>query len=131
MIFAERGAGAFWNGRPAFCREARGLDNATVCHGSLASFAEIGKDAALGEVLMHARIGRTWSDAYGHMLVATGRADMMLDPIVSRWDVSAVAVIVQESGAFFGTLFAEETIGDSALSCVPGMQSELGTIFTK
>ncbi len=30
---------------------------------------------------VHAR--RTWGDAYGHMLVATGRADIMLDPVMN------------------------------------------------
>jgi fructose-1,6-bisphosphatase/inositol monophosphatase family enzyme len=44
---------------------------------------------------------RTWSDAYGHALVATGRVDAMIDPVVSRWDLSAIRVIVQEAGGKF------------------------------
>lgn len=41
---------------------------------------------------------RTWGDAYGHMLVASGRVQAMVDPVVSRWDVSAVIPIVEEAG---------------------------------
>ena len=44
---------------------------------------------------------RTWSDAYGHCLVATGRVDAMIDPVVSRWDLSAIKIIVEEAGGRF------------------------------
>ncbi len=44
---------------------------------------------------------RTWGDCYGYVLVATGRAEVMIDPIVNVWDVAAAAPIVTEAG---GTL---------------------------
>ena len=44
---------------------------------------------------------RTWGDAYGHCLVAMGRVEAMVDPIVSPWDVSSVGLIVEEAGGRF------------------------------
>jgi fructose-1,6-bisphosphatase/inositol monophosphatase family enzyme len=41
---------------------------------------------------------RTWSDAFGYTLVASGRVECMMDPGVSRWDVSAFHVIIPEAG---------------------------------
>ena len=45
---------------------------------------------------------RTWCDAYGHFLVATGRIEAMVEPIVNHWDVSSVSLIVTEAG---GTIY--------------------------
>jgi histidinol phosphatase-like enzyme (inositol monophosphatase family) len=48
-----------------------------------------------------ARITRSWGDGYGYLMVATGRADMMVDPICNAWDVAAIAPVVTEAGGKF------------------------------
>jgi len=40
---------------------------------------------------------RTWGDVYGYLLVATGRVDIMIDPILNVWDAAAVQPIIQEA----------------------------------
>ena len=47
------------------------------------------------------RITRTWGDGYGYLLVATGRAEAMADPMLNAWDAAAVAVVVSEAGGRF------------------------------
>ena len=47
------------------------------------------------------RIVRTWGDGYGYLLVATGRAEAMADPMLNAWDAAAVAVVVSEAGGTF------------------------------
>jgi fructose-1,6-bisphosphatase/inositol monophosphatase family enzyme len=44
---------------------------------------------------------RTWGDAYGYALVATGRADVMVDPVIAVWDVAPMPVILAEAGGRF------------------------------
>ncbi|MFT5301103.1 MAG: histidinol-phosphatase [Mariniblastus sp.] len=44
---------------------------------------------------------RTWGDAYGYYLVATGRVEMMIDPILNIWDAAAVQPIIEEAGGTF------------------------------
>lgn len=44
---------------------------------------------------------RTWGDVYGYLLVATGKADVMIDPILNVWDAAAVQPIIQEAGGRF------------------------------
>ena len=44
---------------------------------------------------------RSWGDCYGHCLVATGRADVMLDPVMNAWDCAALLPIVREAGGRF------------------------------
>src|SRR5262249_9236767 len=33
-----------------------------------------------------AGMSRTWGDCYGYLLVATGRAEVMVDPVLAAWD---------------------------------------------
>lgn len=41
---------------------------------------------------------RGWSDCYGYLLLATGRADAVIEPGVHPWDVAAIVPIIQEAG---------------------------------
>ena len=44
---------------------------------------------------------RSWGDGYGYLMVATGRADIMVDPICNPWDVAAILPVVVEAGGKF------------------------------
>lgn len=46
-------------------------------------------------------MSRTWGDCYGYLLVATGRAEVMVDPILSAWDAAALMPIIEEAGGVF------------------------------
>jgi myo-inositol-1(or 4)-monophosphatase len=54
------------------------------------------------------RVG--WSDAYGHALVASGRLELMLDPIINPWDGGPFPVLLREAGGFFGSWTGEESL---------------------
>ncbi|MDR2641622.1 MAG: inositol monophosphatase family protein [Planctomycetaceae bacterium] len=60
---------------------------------------------------------RTWGDAYGYFLVATGRAEIMVDPILSDWDAAPLMIILEEAGGKFTdwkgnrTIYGKEGIG--------------------
>jgi histidinol-phosphatase len=63
------------------------------------------------------RITRGWGDAYGHALVATGRAEVMVDPVLAVWDAAPLLPIVREAGGRFTDLQGNETIhGGSGIS---------------
>jgi fructose-1,6-bisphosphatase/inositol monophosphatase family enzyme len=62
--------------------------------------------AALFEQVVHGagiRL-RTWADGYGYALVATGRAEAMVDLTISVWDVAGMPVILDEAGGRFSDL---------------------------
>lgn len=46
-------------------------------------------------------LARTWGDGYGYLMVATGKADLMVDPICNAWDVAAMVPILSEAGGRF------------------------------
>ncbi len=45
-----------------------------------------------------ARLVRTWGDCYGYLLVASGQADVMIDPLMCPWDIAALVPIIRGSG---------------------------------
>lgn len=48
-----------------------------------------------------ARLARTWGDGYGYLLVATGRAEVMIDPVMNLWDAAPLQTIIEEAGGQF------------------------------
>jgi len=67
------------------------------------------------------RLARTWGDAYGYMMVATGRADVMIDAAMSVWDAAALLPILTEAGGTFtdwhgnATIYAGEGLATNGL----------------
>jgi histidinol-phosphatase len=57
-----------------------------------------------------AYVTRTWGDCYGYLLVATGRAEVMVDPMLNVWDAAAVQPIIEEAGGTFTDWQGEPTI---------------------
>lgn len=107
--WAARGRGCRWNGRPARVSGVTDLSEALVVMTDAAGPPQPLADSAR-RVLARAQLRRGWSDAYGHLLVATGRADVMLDPQMSVWDCAALAPIIEEAGGTFTSWSGERTI---------------------
>jgi myo-inositol-1(or 4)-monophosphatase len=102
MVAAATGEGCWWNGRPARVSPVSALDEALVAFTDVCSFAQHGRSAAWQRIQRATRSRAGWGDAYGHCLVATGRAELMLDPIMSPWDCAPFPPILAEAGGYFG-----------------------------
>jgi fructose-1,6-bisphosphatase/inositol monophosphatase family enzyme len=63
-----------------------------------------------------ASMTRTWGDAFGYMMVATGRLEAMIDPIVSPWDVAPLPLIIEEAGGPYTDLNGIAQLSDSAVA---------------
>jgi histidinol-phosphatase len=101
IVYAARGEGCYWNGRRARVSSEADLGNAAVLATDVTAMAAFGREAAYAGLRDRTRLHRTWGDCYGHALVATGRAEVMLDPIMNIWDTAALMPIVEEAGGTF------------------------------
>lgn len=116
MVAAATGEGCWWNGRRARVSQTARLKDALVCHYDAAAFAQYGKEAAWERFQQQAGYRAGWCDCYAYLLVATGRADVALDPIMNAWDCGPFPPILQEAGGYFGdwqgnvTIHAHEAI---------------------
>ncbi len=110
MVYAASGLGCYWNGRRAQVAKTERLERSLVSFTDASAFERYGRAEAWRRIqaASYYRVG--WSDAYGHMLVATGRVEVMLDPVMSPWDCGPFPVILREAGGYFGSWSGEETI---------------------
>jgi myo-inositol-1(or 4)-monophosphatase len=116
MIGAE-GRGTTVNGRPVRVRQTEHLADATFAYTDSANFHRRGLGAAFHALQQRVRLVRGWGDCYGHFLVAAGRADIMLDPVLSLWDVAALKPCVEGAGGRLTEISGENPpLGKSALS---------------
>ncbi len=110
MLAAADGLGCWWNGRPARVSAVPSLDQAWVTCTDPLSFDKTGRRAAWERLKQAAYHRGGWSDAYGYLLVATGRAEVMLDPVMEVWDCGPFPPIFREAGGYFGDWKGSETI---------------------
>jgi histidinol phosphatase-like enzyme (inositol monophosphatase family) len=108
QIAAAPGEGCWHNGTRAQVSAIHRLSAATV----LATGID-GLRALAG----HAGLARTWGDCYGYLLVATGRAEVMVDLRMGDWDSACLLPIIEEAGGVFTDLAGRRTaFGGSAVA---------------
>jgi histidinol phosphatase-like enzyme (inositol monophosphatase family) len=117
LVYAARGLGCFWNGARARVSATATLDEALLLATDFGMCERYGFGPATERLQRRVAQRRTWGDCYGHILVATGRADIMLDPVMNVWDCAALLPIVEEAGGTFTDWRGERTIrGGNAIS---------------
>jgi myo-inositol-1(or 4)-monophosphatase len=116
MIAAASGLGCWWNGRPAHVSSVNELKQAYFSTTTVQAFEKHGRAGAFQRLMRSCYYQTGWSDAYGYLLVATGRVEMMLDPVMNVWDCGPFPPILSEAGGFFGdwkgnvTIYAHEAL---------------------
>jgi len=110
MISAASGLGCWWNGRQAHVSEVNALERAALAFTDIGKFRGEKMEAGLRRLLDRVWYRAGWGDAYGYMLVASGRAEIMLDPVMEVWDCAPLLPILREAGGYFGDWLGHETI---------------------
>ena len=107
---AVLGGGARCNGSPIRVSPIDRLDQALFCYESPAWFHKNGMTAIFDDLNRTTALQRGLCDAYGHMLVASGRAEVVVEPQLSVWDVAATSLVVEEAGGRFSDLAGSPSI---------------------
>jgi histidinol-phosphatase len=104
-LVAATGAGAWINGQRARVSECDDLAAARLVTSGFEYWRDRSNDAdraGFDRLVKATRFARTWGDGYGYFLVATGRMDLLADPIAgSYWDYAPMDVILTEAGGRF------------------------------
>ncbi len=121
-ISAGIGEGCYWNGRRSHTSKKNKLSECLICTTSPTRLEElIGRnkyDSITGSFGLY----RGWGDCWGHILVATGRAEAMLDARMALWDAAPLGVIVSEAGGKYFDFTGKQRIdGGNLASCAPGI----------
>ncbi|MDR2346558.1 MAG: histidinol-phosphatase [Planctomycetaceae bacterium] len=127
MIWAGKGIGAwhetmrFKNPIRAKVSNCKNINDAIFLTSEVLTYDKVQRQDAYKRLEKNVSLTRTWGDAYGYFLVATGRADIMIDPILSDWDAAPVMIILEEAGGKFTdwngkqTIYGKEGIGTNGI----------------
>src|SRR5690606_16776775 len=122
--------GCWWNDHRCRVSDVSTLDAATVLTTDERFRHTPELRAGWLRVAEAAQVSRTWGDCFGYLLVATGRAEAMLDPQLSAWDAAALQPIITEAGGTFTDWSGTPTaFGGSAVACSAGIAAAVQALL--
>ena len=120
VVAAAPGEGCWWNGSRTHVSTVDTLSAATAVTTDDRFLERPYRSEQWRALASQVGVARTWGDCFGYLLVATGRADIMVDDIVNPWDAAAFFPIIEEAGGRFtswagtSTAFGESVIATNA-----------------
>jgi histidinol-phosphatase len=130
LVAAANGEGCWWNGVRTRVSEVSEIGQAAVLttderFSYAPQYLEGWRQLASAAGLV-----RSWGDCYGYLLVATGRAEVMVDGIMSAWDAAALLPVIREAGgAFTDWNGAATAFGGSAIATNAHLASEVRSLL--
>lgn len=120
LVAAAPGEGCWWNGTRAAVSTVGTLSQATALITDDRFLERPHRREPWNALASQVAVARTWGDCYGYLLVATGRAEIMVDDIVNPWDAAAIYPLITEAGGRFSdwrgrnTAFGGDVIATNA-----------------
>ncbi len=114
------------NGQPVRVRSGRPLSQATVLTSDPLNPEKYQNGPAYEALIRRARLTRTWGDGYGYLLLASGWADVMLDPIMNPWDIQALIPVVRGAGGIITDWQGRDPVkASSIIAAAPSLHAEI------
>lgn len=114
------------NGKKVEVRKCDRIEDAvllTTDHLNIGQFQNLEK---FEELMRRVKLYRNWGDCYGYYLLATGFADIMIDPIMSPWDSMALIPIVKGAGGIISDYHDGDAVtGESIIAAAPGIHNQV------
>ena len=112
------------NGRAVRVRPMTKIEDATLLTTNVHSPSRHQNGAAFDKLAARARLFRTWGDCYGYLLVASGWADVMCDPIMNPWDIAALIPVVRGAGGVITDWQGKDPVNaKSMVAAGPGLHA--------
>jgi histidinol phosphatase-like enzyme (inositol monophosphatase family) len=128
ILVGARGEGCWWNDERCSVSSVSHISAATVLT-TAAPFGGTDVRARWDELTRRSALSRTWGDCYGYCLVATGRAEVMVDPKVSEWDIAAFVPIIAEAGGVLSGWTTGSPFDGSAIATNSALADEAREIL--
>jgi histidinol-phosphatase len=131
LVCAALGEGCWWNDARASVSKVDSLADAAVLTTDHRFANNPDRGEAWRELASRSHMARGWSDCYGYLCVATGRAEAMVDPEMTPWDAAALIPVISEAGGVITdwkgkvTAFGDGIVASNA-ALAPQVQDILG-----
>ena len=114
------------NGNIVKVRETKNISDAVLLatdHFAIGEYFDQGKFDSLAKKV---KLYRNWGDCYGYYLVATGFADIMIDPIMNIWDSMALIPVIKGAGGTITDYKGNDAVsGTSTIASTPAIHNEI------
>lgn len=118
------------NGFEVKVKETESLEKATLLTTDHLAFEEFQDLTKFENLIRKVKLYRQWGDCYGYYLVATGFAQIMIDPIMSIWDIMALVPIIKGAGGIITDYQGNDAVkGDSIIAATPNIHKEVVKIL--
>jgi histidinol phosphatase-like enzyme (inositol monophosphatase family) len=125
LVAAAAGSGCWHNERRCRVSSVAQLKDATILGTDVRFSENPARATRWSSLAADAGIARTWGDCYGYVLVATGRAEVMVDNRLSPWDVAALVPIIEEAGGLLTDWRGQRGMGRDAVATNAALADEV------
>lgn len=120
MLLIGAGGETRLNGEKAQVRPCARIEDALLLSSLHYEIAEFQDMVAFESLARRAGQYRMWADCHGYFLLATGYADIMLDPVMEIWDFMALIPIVEGAGGTITDWHGRDPIGGHGIVATAG-----------
>jgi myo-inositol-1(or 4)-monophosphatase len=114
------------NSREVSVRSCSRLEDATLLTTDPNLADRFQDGAKFQELRRSTAMTRTWGDCFGYLMLASGRADIMLDPIMNQWDLMPLIPIIRGAGGVITDWHGGDPVtGNSIVAAGPGLHSQV------
>ena len=116
----------FLNETQVKVRECSSIDNSVMLSTDHYAFGKYQNLEKYETLCKNVKLYRNWGDCYGYFLLATGYADIMIDAIMSVWDLMALVPVIKGAGGIITDYQGNDAVkGESALAASPAIHGQL------
>lgn len=113
-------------------RECDKIENATLLTTDHLNIEKFQNSKAFENLMRRVKMYRQWGDCYGYYLVATGFADIMIDPIMSMWDTMALIPIIRGAGGKITDYQGNDPVrGNSTVATAGNIHEDVISVLNK
>jgi myo-inositol-1(or 4)-monophosphatase len=114
------------NGKIVKVRQCINISRAVLLTTDHLKIAKFQNPDGFNKLINKVQMYRNWGDCYGYYLVATGFADIMIDPIMNSWDSLALIPIINGAGGVISDYQGNDPIaGNSIVAASPSLHKEV------
>lgn len=120
------GKGAWLNDKRVQVRPSPALEKSVLLTTDSRRFDQLKNGKRWNQLAGSVELYRTWGDCYGYLLVASGWADIMVDPIVAEWDFFPMIPIIRGAGGVITDYEGNDPVkGNSVIAASPELHAKV------
>ncbi len=108
------------NGKKVHVRECNNLSDAVLLTTDQLNIEKFRNIKNFDNLVHKVKLYRQWGDCYGYYLVATGYADIMIDPIMNVWDLMALIPIIRGAGGTITDYYGNDPLKGNSIVATGG-----------